>query len=473
MIGSRKGDGSMIEQIKKLTLDKIVFFLLCVLMVDCCIFGAGRTISFGPIGFRMALAGMLLALTIPLAIKKARMLLSNKFLWILLAFALWLIIQAVVGIVCGNLTSVIVSDLKGFSYFAIVLPAICVLTEKRRVHILMKAMMCATAVLGVAGILILCIHNWDLSTFYSIYNFDNQFNLAIFASVNSKLLRVFFKSSNYLLCGCTFPLYFVLTDKNSRIRWCYPLLIGLSLLVLLLSYTRSIYLAMALAAGMAIILCLCFTWKKNTNKLLKLLSVSVLVFVVLIACLNVVFQYNYLEYAFERVGVTFAETTNDATLKKDDSMLLDRDDSAEKEEYQQATIQSDNLRKDTMNELLELISSSPIVGHGLGKNLVVRDSGYNEYFYLDLMAKTGIIGLILFLIPFGLMVFYLLKRKEMMRDSWFLAGMWLSVLIGFMAFSFFNPYMNASLGISFYCCTIGVFCCFNDSTSEKKSTDSV
>ena len=473
-MGPRKGDGLMIEQIKKLTLDKVVFFLLCTLMVDCCIFGAGRTISFGPIGFRMALAGILLILTIPLLCTKVRSLLSNKFLWMLAAFVLWLIIQTVVGLVRGNRMSLIASDLKGFAYFALVFPAVCVLTEKKRIHILMKAMMYASTVLGIAGILILCIHNWDISAFYSFYHFDSQFNIAIFASINSKLLRVFFKSSNYLLCGCAFPLYFVLAEKNRQIPWKYPLIIGLSLFVLLLSYTRSIYLAMALAAGMAIILCLCFTWKKNTIKLLKLLAISVSLFVVLIACFNLIFDYNYLDYAFERLGVTFAESETDTVIPNaGGSPDLDKDDCTYKEEYQQATILSDNLRKDTMNELLEQISSSPIAGHGLGKGIAVRASGYNEYFYLDLMLKTGVIGLILFLMPFAFVGFYLLKRSKMTMDSWFLTGIWMSVLVGFMAFSFFNPYMNASLGISYYCCTIGVFCCAINNSSEKESSSLV
>ena len=41
--------------------EKIVMALLCVLMADCCIFGAGRTVAFGPIGFRMVLVALVMA----------------------------------------------------------------------------------------------------------------------------------------------------------------------------------------------------------------------------------------------------------------------------------------------------------------------------------------------------------------------------------------------------------------------------
>ena len=466
LITLREGEYFMSFRIKKLTLEKLVFFLLCVLMVDCCIFGAGRTLSVGTIGFRMALVGVLVILTIPLLVGKFRTILSNKFLRILLVFAGWLVIQTVIGVVGGNKISFILSDLKGFAYFVLILPTLCVLTEKGRVQKLMKVMMYATAVLGIAGILLLCVYNWCPSIYLAFYRFDNHFYISAFASVSQKILRVFFKSSCYLLCGCVFPLFFILTEKRNKIVWQYPIISGVSLFVLLLSYTRSIYIAMALAAGVASVFCICFSWKKNVAKLMKNIGLSVTVFVFLIVSFNVIMGTNYLSYAFERVSVTFVDPVPDTTVPE----TKPPDDNINK--YQNATMKSDELRKKTTGELLSLISDSPIIGHGLGKSLEVRETGYNEYFYLDLTVKTGIIGLLLFLMPFALMFFGLIKRNRIAAENWLAVGLWLAVLTGFMVFSFFNPYMNASLGISFYCCAIGVFSCMVNKPTGEAHTDS-
>ena len=50
------------------------------------------------------------------------------------------------------------------------------------------------------------------------------------------------------------------------------------------------------------------------------------------------------------------------------------------------------------------------------------------------------------------------KKFKTAPDQVRLYAPWLAVLLGFVVFSYFNPYMNAALGILFYCCTIGVYC---------------
>ena len=50
-----------------------------------------------------------------------------------------------------------------------------------------------------------------------------------------------------------------------------------------------------------------------------------------------------------------------------------------------------------------------------------------------------------------------------------IAGCWLAVLLGYMGFSYYNPYMNASLGILFYCCTIGVFVNLKCNITKEKT----
>ena len=62
--------------------EKLSFVLLCVLMADCCIFGAGRTIMIGPFGFRMALVALVLLVSVPVAFRDFGFLIKRKVLWL-------------------------------------------------------------------------------------------------------------------------------------------------------------------------------------------------------------------------------------------------------------------------------------------------------------------------------------------------------------------------------------------------------
>ena len=117
---------------------------------------------------------------------------------------------------------------------------------------------------------------------------------------------------------------------------------------------------------------------------------------------------------------------------------------------------SDKTRAKTLKEMNTYIRQAPLLGHGLGKAITVRHNGLTEYFYRDLLVKTGAIGLILYLLP-ALWLVLALIRKSMSNPNKLILGCWVAVLLGFMGFSYYNPYMNASLGILFYCCTVGVF----------------
>ena len=99
-----------------------------------------------------------------------------------------------------------------------------------------------------------------------------------------------------------------------------------------------------------------------------------------------------------------------------------------------------------------MIRTSPVIGHGLGAALEWR--AVNEYFYLDLTAKTGMIGLFLYFFPLLAAVIQVLKQRKAQAVAKFRTAAWVCVLMGFMAFSYFNPYMNAALGVLFYCCTL-------------------
>jgi len=460
--------------------DRLAMVLLYMIMIDCTVMGSGRILSIGPLSLRMILLGVLLVVTIPLVVQQFSRLVRNALLWALVAFGLWVLLEAALGVIKKNNISLLVSDIKGFAYFVALIPVLCVLNSRERVHKLMNAIMYSSAFLAVAALVLLLLYNWTPVFFNWIVNFDYRHDITMFASVTNKIPRFFFKSTPYLLCGCAFPIYFSVTEPNRRYAFLHPIIVALSLFALLLSYTRSIYLAIGGAAVFFVVVLWLTLDRSGRKHLMKSLGISVAACLVLTMLLSVMLQADYLGYGLDRLAISFEKPVTTAPIQTEppmdptDTVPADTTptdtvpadtvpaDTVPAEpgiynKYQQLTMESDQYRALTMAELNHNILLSPIWGHGLGKALEVRGGQAHEYIYQDIWMKTGIIGLLLFFAPVVLLIADLIKsiRKKDPRIS--VCATWLAVLLGFMLFSYFNPYMNASLGILFYCCTIGVF----------------
>ena len=508
--------------------EQAVYFLLLVLMADCTFFGAGRTLIIGGLGFRMMVLGLLMVCSIPVILRDFKKLVTNKVLWILIAFAFWLVFQAARGIKNGNSFGILLSDLKGFAYFVAVLPAICALNSKKRLHTLMKTMMYASVALAVVSLICTCMYRWCHDVFTAIHDLDLDSNILVLSCIiERKVPRLFFKSTNYFLVGCAFSLYFYVTGEKKG-NWKYPLFTGLCLFALLVSYTRACYLAAAVAAFALLAIFLVFGTKEIRAKTWKWAGLAVVAFAVVTGGLSLIMGTNYVKYGLERVSATFSvayeqfaeekvmlmaapggnqvvslstsKWAKNSKKKVDwskvdwentDLTKIDWDEvewtkinweswsridwnnvdweNMDLESWQRIpwgseleysnveamTVLSDEVRTKTLGEMNGYIGENPVLGHGLGKAITCRENGLSEYFYHDLVVKTGIIGLVLYLLPILWMGLALLGKTG--REQKLLLGSWMAILLGFLAFSYYNPYMNASLGILFYCSIIGIF----------------
>ena len=453
--------------------DKLAMFLLCVFMADCAVLGSGRFLSVGPLGLRMVLLGVMMVISLPLILAQLHRLIRLPLLWLLAGFLVWLAVSAVIGFVNGNSRAMLLSDLKGFAYFISVLPALCVLRSKERIHKLMKTAMYACCALSFLTAVLVPLYRWAPQMFNNMVSLDPEHHITMFAAVSSKIPRLFYKSTPYLLCGCAFPIYFSVVEHGEKRRWQYPVIIGFALFSLLLSYTRSIYLAVFLAAA-ALIIALYLTAKKvHRVQLGKLLGASVLSCVVLICAYSVVLQANYFGYALDRLGVTFQNPDAGSPGGDSSGDTNPTNPTGSTEHFQELTTMSDQLRADTKAELFENIKSAPLFGCGLGKTLAVRNHNAHEYIYLDIIMKTGIFGLLLFFAPAVFIVIATVKAIKSHPDAVKIRAPWLAVLLGFISFSYFNPYMNAALGIFFYCCCIAVFYAETDIKNQITSEETL
>ena len=441
---------------------KFGMVLLCILMMDCCIFGAGRIVSAGPISFRMGILALLILTAIPLIFSQWKKLIHDKYLWFLLAFIVWLVIATLIGITNSNRKSLIITDLKGFAYFSFLPAAICILNSKERIHILMKCMMYASGFLALFTCFLLCSYLWFSDFFFAFHDFAFPLQVSAFSSISTKIPRLFFKSDLYLLCGCAFAAYFQIISASKKIQWRYIAITALCLFALLMTYTRSIYLAALVAAGGILFFFFCFTKKEMHRRFLTHLGAAVALFLVIVGIFSFSGKANYLGYAIMRSTISEIDEPTSSNPQNDSSGSVSSNPAQNIEEemqnhYLELTRKSDQIRYETRQQLYEGIKNSPIIGNGLGAEIEIRPDGLNEYFYLDLLYKAGIIGLLLYLIPLIGMCIYLIRSFKKSNDNKLRISAWLAILLGFLSFSWFNPYMNAALGILFYCCVIAVF----------------
>ena len=429
--------------------EKAATVILYAMMAGCCVFGSGRVLSIGSVGLRMLLLAALLLASLPLILNQWRQLSKNRYVQFVALFFLWLALSALIGFLRGNDPVILLTDLKGFSYFVFLTPALCVLNSPKRITGLMKTMLYSSAVLALLHIGTLCAYLIDPDKTEWFFRNFLQLQLGWLDQISATMTRLFFRSVVYLLCGCGFALYFyVFEEKKLR----YPFLAGLCLFAILLSYTRSLYLGFAIAG----ILCVgsILLWGNTTQRkrLLAFTAVALSVFFLITALFSLTQKEDYLGFAFDRVFSLAKAPSESAQRTLSVHPLLS---STSLEDYLQSSKDSDILRAQTMEEMVAKIKESPLFGHGLGIHWTVRaeTGGVSEYFYLDLLAKTGIIGFGLYFSPIIYTLFLWLKKGANPTKM-----IWMGILLGFLAVSYFNPYMNSSLGILFYCCSISVFC---------------
>ena len=285
----------------------------------------------------------------------------------------------------------------------------------------------------------------------------NEHAVGIVDVVSARLVRVFFKSSPYMVVACVIALF--RQAQAPKLRWRYVLAVSLLLCALLLSFTRSLYGALGLTAVLSItaVLILCPAGRK---RVLAFLLAVVVCFGVLVTVQEFALEGSYLSFAVSRtigkeVPTSWASQLRSQLRGEDPGDSPDDGEMDSQRSYIEVTEKSDQLRQETKDSLNVYIQRSPIIGCGLGASAANRDKGVDEYFYLDMLARTGIVGLVLYILPFGYVVLWCLRRRSLLRECPEGAAV-VCGLCTFWVVTWFNPWMNAVLGIAWYAVTLSV-----------------
>lgn len=435
---------------------QLSFGVLCLFLLECSITGGGRYWEVGPVSVRILLGGLAAVLALPELFRHLGAYLKKPSIWLTLIFVAWLAFCAWLGIRSNNRMDVLITDVKGFMWLFLIPVFVAVVRSRDRLRTLLSwvlagAVIQAALILAVNAAVVLSDNPEPLCRWLTARS------VGLVDIVSNKLVRVFFKSSPYMIVGCVVMLF--RQARAPKLRWRYVLAVSLLLCALLLSFTRSLYGALGLTAVLSItaVLILCPAGRK---RVLAFLLAAVVCFGVLVTVQEFVLEGSYLSFAVSRtigqeVPTSWASQLRgrirgDISDDKPNDAEMDRQRS-----YIEVTEKSDRFRQETKDGLKDCIRRSPIIGCGLGAAAASRDSGVDEYFYLDMLARTGIVGLLLYMLPFGYVVLWCLRRRSLLRECPEGAAV-VCGLCTFWVVTWFNPWMNAVLGIAWYAVTLSV-----------------
>lgn len=435
---------------------QLSFGVLCLFLLECSITGGGRYWEVGPVSVRILLGGLAAVLALPELFRHLGAYLKKPSIWLTLIFVAWLAFCAWLGIRSNNRMDVLITDVKGFMWLFLIPVFVAVVRSRDRLRTLLSwvlagALIQAALILAVNAAVVLSDNPEPLCRWLTAHS------IGLVDIVSNKLVRVFFKSSPYMIVGCVVMLF--RQARAPKLRWRYVLVVSLLLCALLLSFTRSLYGALGLTAVLSItaVLILCPAGRK---RVLAFLLAAVVCFGVLVTVQEFVLEGSYLSFAVSRtigqeVPTSWASQLRgrirgDISDDKPNDAEMDRQRS-----YIEVTEKSDQFRQETQDGLKDCIRRSPIIGCGLGAAAASRDSGVDEYFYLDMLARTGIVGLLLYMLPFGYVVLWCLRRRSLLRECPEGAAV-VCGLCTFWVVTWFNPWMNAVLGIAWYAVTLSV-----------------
>lgn len=435
---------------------QLSFGVLCLFLLECSITGGGRYWEVGPVSVRILLGGLAAVLALPELFRHLGAYLKKPSIWLTLIFVAWLAFCAWLGIRSNNRMDVLITDVKGFMWLFLIPVFVAVVRSRDRLRTLLSwvlagAVIQAALILAVNAAVVLSDNPEPLCRWLTAHS------IGLVDIVSNKLVRVFFKSSPYMIVGCVVVLF--RQARAPKLRWRYVLAVALLFNALLLSYTRSLYGALGLTAVLSItaVLILCPAGRK---RVLAFLLAAVVCFGVLVTVQEFVLEGSYLSFAVSRtigqeVPTSWASQLRgrirgDISDDKPNDAEMDRQRS-----YIEVTEKSDRFRQETKDGLKDCIRRSPIIGCGLGAAAASRDSGVDEYFYLDMLARTGIVGLLLYMLPFGYVVLWCLRRRSLLRECPEGAAV-VCGLCTFWVVTWFNPWMNAVLGIAWYAVTLSV-----------------
>lgn len=466
------------------------FCFLCIVAVNVILFATAnyvRELGFSIWGITISVFCVCVLISAVLGWRDfVKLILKHAYFWALIAYGLWIVLTAVIGVKNGHNLSLVITDIKRVIVFALFPLVLWVLRSEKRILILMKCVVYANLVLSIIACAYVGTYVFSASAFERLLYLGYYGEFINFTRISPTICRVLLVSTPFQIVGCAFGIYFLTAEK--KFNWLYVLTVAFGLFSIFVSYTRALYLATAVAA-VIITFALAFAFPQRRKRLVTGLLCSAAICAVLIASFSVCAKTNYFGFAVQRVLTGLVSTEGSGSEADTDFPTAppvvstqptvppvvsaqptvppvvsaqpteppytnENEGFGTGDNYLTATQESDDIRQKTKEELLHNIRQSPIFGLGLGYSLPNRSTP-SEYFFLELAVKTGIVGVVLYLLPFALMLLFLIKDILNKRGQTTTVA-WACGLVGLMVYAIFQPYMNTAQSVFIYVCTLAV-----------------
>lgn len=431
--------------------------LIALYVIENVVGSSGRLLSFGSLSLRMVLFILCFVATLPALFTQLRSMVRNRQVIITCCFGVWLAICAVIGVVQNNNVGNIKADITSFLSLALLPGFLCVINTPKSVIRMMKTVYWAAFGLSAVTIVIhmalaYCSDEW----INAINVFLNDRSLGGLALLNTGCYRVYMRSQIFIQVAIVYGIWLIYRELGCRRIW-LMICEGVMLFAMLMTYTRGFWIGFFAAA----LIVLAVEWK-SLKKLITVASVAgVVALSLLVASAFAYGSFAATQEIFNRfspnimVGIGNPTNVPDVTeppVEPTEPTTEPTEPSKTDIENQQAVA----IRSKTLEAILARIGERPIFGNGLGANLDdIREDGKVEYMYLDILLKTGCVGMLLFLITFFYPVLSILlelwkKRGKMkvldterMQITVIIAS-YISVAVT----SWFNPYLSNPMGIT-------------------------
>lgn len=357
------------------------------------------------------------------------------------ALCTFLVIGMIVGYINGNSTHNIFFDWNGYLFFGMILPFTQAIRSQQQVYNIIIVMCAGVVVLALQTVLLVFLFSHSQYFVYylsSLYNWIRDFRIGEITLQPNGFYRIFFQSHIYVV----YTLFLSLALVLYRWRWQYIALLGTTITLLFLSYSRSFWLATSLV----VIICTGYMLWKQQVGLRNLITTY---------CLMVgLFAIGYVGI----VGIVNLPLPSDAGSNVSaGNLLTDRTQDP-------TTEAAGSSRMALLKPLLQKNIEHPLLGSGFGTTVTYRtqdpralatnpDGNYTtfafEWGYLDLWLKLGIAGTGLFIIILWLLVtqgYELARSIPESTDRFLIIG----ITLGLLALALVHgltPYLNHPLGI--------------------------
>lgn len=437
--------------------EQVNFFaeLALLLYISECTFGcSGRWLSFGPLSIRMVLFILCIFATFPPLVHRLKTVMTHPQVVVTVLFGADLLLCVMLGLKQGNVTGFIWADLSGFLALALVPGFFVVMGNRGAIERAIKVIFFSALALGIITV---GLHFWlafaQGKAINQVNDWINEYSLGGLALLNSGSHRIYFRSQIFLQVALLYGVW-AYNKATRRVRICLLMAEGILLFALILSYTRGFWLGFAASAVLVLILEIT-NWKRLLTVAGGALAVVAILVGLSTLCYHRPVVLREIVDRFDPNLLVSSVTPNQEATLPSAEATVPTTETVEAPEKTQTDIANEaavNIRGETLAALKEKIKRSPIIGSGLGTNLDgIRNDGKTEYMYLDILMKTGFVGLLLFMaVYFGFIPVWICRKSKAQKQNrnsiaarnHFLLAAYLGVAL----VSFFNPFLDNPMG---------------------------